>query len=168
MPPPPSPPVPGLVPHPRPRPSPRVQVADPPVSRCCCFSGLQSSPVGNRRELLDATVKLIDFGSAVSGTARRTNVVSTRHYRAPEIVLGLGWTFPCDLWSIGCVLIELYSGEALFQTHDNVEHVAMMERVLGPFPTWMTQVYVGPAFTRAAGRAGRTGGPGAGAGLENG
>jgi dual-specificity kinase len=57
--------------------------------------------------------------------------VSTRHYRAPEIILGLGWSFPCDIWSIGCILVEFFTGDALFQTHDNLEHLAMMEAVVG-------------------------------------
>ncbi|KAK8518065.1 hypothetical protein V6N12_017226 [Hibiscus sabdariffa] len=64
-------------------------------------------------------------------------VVSTRHYRAPEVILGLGWNYPCDLWSVGCILVELCSGRVFFQTHDNLEHLAMMERVLGPFPQHM-------------------------------
>ena len=38
------------------------------------------------------------------------------------------------MWSVGCILVELCSGEALFQTHENLEHLAMMERVLGPLP----------------------------------
>jgi dual-specificity kinase len=46
----------------------------------------------------------------------------------------MGWSYPCDAWSIGCILIEFYTGEALFQTHDNLEHLAMMEMVLGPMP----------------------------------
>ena len=46
----------------------------------------------------------------------------------------LGWAQPCDVWSIGCILFELYLGVTLFQTHDNREHMAMMERILGPIP----------------------------------
>ncbi|CAN1291337.1 Serine/threonine-protein kinase AFC2 [Linum perenne] len=64
-------------------------------------------------------------------------IVSTRHYRAPEVILGMGWSYPCDVWSIGCILVELCTGEALFQTHENLEHLAMMERVLGPLPQHM-------------------------------
>ena len=30
--------------------------------------------------------------------------------RAPEIILGLGWSFPCDIWSLGCILVELLTG----------------------------------------------------------
>jgi len=46
----------------------------------------------------------------------------------------LGWSYPCDIWSVGCILIEFFTGSALFQTHDNLEHLAMMDKVLGPIP----------------------------------
>ena len=52
------------------------------------------------------------------------------------VFLELGWTHPCDVWSMGCIIFELYTGFTLFQTHDNREHLAMMERILGPFPLW--------------------------------
>lgn len=80
-------------------------------------------------------VVLIDFGSATFEYEHHTTIVSTRHYRAPEIVLGTGWSYECDVWSIGCILCELISGDTLFQTHENLEHLAMMEKVLGPIPS---------------------------------
>ncbi|KEY71434.1 hypothetical protein S7711_05695 [Stachybotrys chartarum IBT 7711] len=83
-----------------------------------------------RRVLLSTDIRLIDFGSATFQDEYHSSVVSTRHYRAPEIILGLGWSFPCDIWSIGCILVEFFTGDALFQTHDNLEHLAMMETVL--------------------------------------
>lgn len=84
-----------------------------------------------------AAIKLIDFGSATYESQHHSPLISTRHYRAPEVILGLGWTYPVDLWSIGCILVELYTGQALFQTHENLEHLAMMSCVLGPIPEWM-------------------------------
>ncbi|XP_075642482.1 serine/threonine-protein kinase AFC3 isoform X3 [Castanea sativa] len=84
-----------------------------------------------------SAIKLIDFGSAAFDNQNHSSIVSTRHYRAPEVILGLGWSYPCDLWSVGCILVELCSGEALFQTHENLEHLAMMERVFGPLPEHM-------------------------------
>ncbi|KAG8051476.1 hypothetical protein GUJ93_ZPchr0001g32879 [Zizania palustris] len=84
-----------------------------------------------------SAIKLIDFGSTAFDNQEHSSIVSTRHYRAPEIILGLGWSFPCDIWSVGCILVELCSGEALFQTHENLEHLAMMEKVLGPLPEHM-------------------------------
>ncbi|KMZ59709.1 Serine/threonine-protein kinase AFC3 [Zostera marina] len=84
-----------------------------------------------------SAIKLIDFGSTVFENQHHSTIVSTRHYRAPEIILGLGWSYPCDLWSVGCILVEFCLGEALFQTHDNLEHLAMMEKLLGPLPEHM-------------------------------
>ena len=84
-----------------------------------------------RRVLLDPEIRLIDFGSATFDDEYHSKVVSTRHYRAPEIILSLPWSFPCDIWSVGCILAEFFTGDALFQTHDNLEHLAMMEAVVG-------------------------------------
>lgn len=60
--------------------------------------------------------------------------MSTRHYRAPEVIMGSGWSYECDVWSLGCILCELLSGDALFQTHQNLEHLALMQKIIGPFP----------------------------------
>ncbi|KAM4544893.1 dual specificity protein kinase CLK1-like isoform 2-T2 [Odontesthes bonariensis] len=79
-------------------------------------------------------VKVVDFGTATFDHQHHESLVSTRHYRAPEIILDLGWNQACDVWSLGCVLIEFYLGRMLFPSHDCKEHLAMMEKVLGPIP----------------------------------
>ncbi|XP_059084514.1 dual specificity protein kinase CLK2-like [Tigriopus californicus] len=89
------------------------------------------------RHLKNAEIRLIDFGSATFDHEHHSTIVSTRHYRAPEVILELGWTQPCDVWSVGCIIFELALGITLFQTHDNKEHLAMMERILGPLPERM-------------------------------
>ncbi|KAI6243966.1 Serine/threonine-protein kinase Doa [Aphelenchoides fujianensis] len=86
------------------------------------------------RVVEDATVRLIDLGSATFDHEHHSTIVSTRHYRAPEVILELGWSQPCDVWSIGCIMFELHMGITLFQTHENREHLAMMERILGTVP----------------------------------
>ncbi|XP_037532835.1 dual specificity protein kinase CLK2b isoform X2 [Nematolebias whitei] len=93
----------------------------------------------NERRIKDTTVRLVDFGSATFDHEHHSVVISTRHYRAPEVILELGWSHPCDVWSIGCILFEYYEGFTLFQTHDSREHLAMMERVGGPIPLQMIQ-----------------------------
>jgi len=92
--------------------------------------------IGKRIPAVDV-IRLIDFGSATFEEQYHSTVVSTRHYRAPEVILGMGWSFPCDIWSIGCIVVELLTGDALFQTHENFEHLAMMEAVLGRIPEHM-------------------------------
>lgn len=95
---------------------------------------------GKRKFLTNPEIKIIDFGSAVFHNEYHPPVISTRHYRAPEIVLGLGWSFPCDIWSIACVLVELVTGESLYPIHENLEHMAMMQRINGePFPPHLVE-----------------------------
>ena len=91
------------------------------------------------RVIRDCSIKLIDFGSATFEQERKTRIVATRHYRPPEVIMELTWSHPCDVWSIGCIMFEWYMGICMFQTHDNREHLAMMERILGPFPDRMTR-----------------------------
>ncbi|XP_062976880.1 dual specificity protein kinase CLK4 isoform X4 [Elgaria multicarinata webbii] len=91
----------------------------------------------DERTLKNSDIKVVDFGSATYDNDHHSTLVSTRHYRAPEVILALGWSQPCDVWSIGCILIEYYLGFTVFQTHDSKEHLAMMERILGPLPVHM-------------------------------
>eukprot|EP01147_Barroeca_monosierra_P009345 gene9345-1608_t len=86
-------------------------------------------------EVLNPQIKMIDFGSATFDWDHHTRIVTTRHYRAPEVILETGWSHPCDMWSIAFVFLELYTGETTFQTHDNIEHLALMEALLGPIPS---------------------------------
>ncbi|CAO3598453.1 unnamed protein product [Absidia cylindrospora] len=101
-----------------------------------------SGPSGNKQSLIlqDTDIRLIDFGSATFEQDYHSTVVSTRHYRAPEIILGMGWSYPCDVWSIGCILVEFFTGDTLFHTHDNLEHLAMMEAVIGDIPPHLTRL----------------------------
>jgi serine/threonine protein kinase len=46
-------------------------------------------------------IKVIDFGGATYDNEKKSSVVNTRQYRAPEVILGVGWSTPSDLWSIG-------------------------------------------------------------------
>ncbi|KAL8265061.1 hypothetical protein R6Q59_023191 [Mikania micrantha] len=117
-----------------------ILLVSPEYIRVPDYKGSSRSPKDgsySKRIPKCSAIKVIDFGSATYDRLDQNYIVSTRHYRAPEVILGLGWSYPCDIWSIGCILVELCSGEALFQTHENLEHLAMMERVLGFLPQHM-------------------------------
>ncbi|URE38608.1 Quinolinate synthetase A protein [Musa troglodytarum] len=75
-----------------------------------------------------SAIKVIDFGSTTYDRCDNSYVVSTRHYRAPEDLDG---AIPVIFGAVG---------ETLFQTHENLEHLAMMERVLGPLPSNMLRL----------------------------
>ncbi|NWI62037.1 CLK1 kinase, partial [Todus mexicanus] len=68
----------------------------------------------DERTLKNPDIKIVDFGSATYDDEYHSTLVSTRHYRAPEVILALGWSQPCDVWSIGCILIEYYLGFTVF------------------------------------------------------
>ena len=60
---------------------------------------------------------VIDFGSAAyEEDGPHDWVVNTREYRAPEVILGMPWLYPCDVWSTGCIMAELFLGKLLFAT----------------------------------------------------
>ena len=59
---------------------------------------------------------LIDYGSATYATERRHGVINTRQYRAPEVLLAESWDELSDLWGVGCIGLELFVGDVLFQT----------------------------------------------------
>merc|ERR1712176_1043661 len=75
-------------------------------------------------------IALIDFGGAVFPDERHSGRIGTRQFRAPEVVIGLPWDETSDLWSAGCIIAMLYTGERPFSVHEDMEHLAMMERIL--------------------------------------
>ncbi len=82
-------------------------------------------------------IKLIDFGSAVEHNKKRsyhTHLIQTRHYRAPEVMLKLNWSLSADIWSIGCIIVELVYGKMLFNTHDTIDHLNQITRCIGKIP----------------------------------
>jgi len=73
--------------------------------------------VVNRRM---TAVKICDLGSAsLFEEAEVTPYLVSRYYRAPEIILGLEYDRMIDVWSLGCVLAELFLGRILFLGRDN-------------------------------------------------
>jgi serine/threonine protein kinase len=91
----------------------------------------------NRPVPASTRIKIIDFGGAAYDADKKARVINTRQYRAPEVVLDTVWSMPSDMWSLGCIFVELFQGDLLFPTHDDVEHLALMEKVISPFPEWM-------------------------------
>lgn len=85
-------------------------------------------------------VKLADFGLAREIRSRPpyTDYVSTRWYRAPEVLLrSLNYNSPIDLWACGCIMAELYTFRPLFPGGSEPDEIYKICSVLGS-PTMKT------------------------------
>lgn len=83
------------------------------------------------------TVKVIDLGSSCFVTDFLGSYVQSRSYRAPEVILGVDYDQKIDVWSLGCMLVELFTGSVLFQSTCLSELLVKIESVRGPMPSWM-------------------------------
>lgn len=84
----------------------------------------------------DGHIKLADFGLAKTYDfeMQLTSVVVTLWYRAPEILLGLTYATPVDIWSLGCILAELYKLSALFCGTSEADQLNKIFKILGKPP----------------------------------
>ncbi|KAM6438296.1 dual specificity tyrosine-phosphorylation-regulated kinase 4 [Rhynochetos jubatus] len=77
------------------------------------------------------SVKVIDFGSSCYEHQRVYTYVQSRFYRSPEVILGHPYAMAVDMWSLGCIMAELYTGYPLFPGEDEVDQLACIMEVLG-------------------------------------
>lgn len=91
----------------------------------------------------DCTLKILDFGLArTAGTTfMMTPYVVTRYYRAPEVILGMGYTENVDIWSVGCIMGEMIRGGVLFPGTD---HIDQWNKIIGKYDFFIhMNVYTG-------------------------
>ncbi|XP_064596955.1 dual specificity tyrosine-phosphorylation-regulated kinase 4-like isoform X2 [Liolophura sinensis] len=92
------------------------------------------------RQRGQSSIKVIDFGSSCYEHQRVYTYIQSRFYRSPEVILGLPYSMPIDMWSFGCILVELYTGYPLFPGENEVEQLACIMEILGlPPPSILDQ-----------------------------
>jgi len=82
-------------------------------------------------------VKVIDFGSSCRSNKRMYSYIQSRFYRSPEVMLGLPYTVAIDMWSLGCILAEMHTGEPLFSGSDQFDQMQKIVKLLGNVPAHM-------------------------------
>lgn len=85
--------------------------------------------------LKESNVRLIDFGSACMEHAPQYSYIQSRHYRAPEVLLGLQYTTAIDMWSVGCITGELLQGFPIFPGANEYNQMFKITSMLGKYPT---------------------------------
>jgi len=69
-------------------------------------------------------IKLIDFGTAKAINDKTKTIIGTPHYMAPEVILGEGYSFKVDFWSIGICMYEFMCGGVPFgENHEEAMDV---------------------------------------------
>lgn len=77
-------------------------------------------------------IKVIDFGSSCFENEKVYTYIQSRFYRSPEVILGMSYGMPIDMWSVGCILAELFTGYPIFPGENEQEQLACIMEVFGP------------------------------------
>lgn len=85
----------------------------------------------NPSQYIDMKVKIIDFGSSCFKSETTYTYIQSRFYRAPEVIFGIDYGYPIDIWSLGCLAAELYTGSPLLPGKTETEQIALFLELLG-------------------------------------
>eukprot|EP00792_Barthelona_sp_PAP020_P007542 TRINITY_DN3149_c6_g1_i1.p1 TRINITY_DN3149_c6_g1~~TRINITY_DN3149_c6_g1_i1.p1 ORF type:complete len:759 (+),score=219.50 TRINITY_DN3149_c6_g1_i1:172-2448(+) len=83
------------------------------------------------------SISVIDFGSACAISKTLYSYVQSRFYRSPEVLVGLPYTNSIDMWSLGCIVAELYIGLPLFPGVSEYNQICRVIEMCGPLPDYM-------------------------------
>ncbi|KAM0714381.1 hypothetical protein Q7P37_010168 [Cladosporium fusiforme] len=92
------------------------------------------------KNLESPIIKIIDFGSACDERQTVYTYIQSRFYRSPEVLLGLPYSAAIDMWSLGCIVVELFLGLPLFPGSSEYNQVSRITEMLGLPPNWMLEV----------------------------
>jgi len=81
---------------------------------------------------MHSEIKVIDFGSSCFENQKVYTYIQSRFYRSPEVILGMTYGLPIDMWSLGCILAELFTGVPIFPGENEQEQLACIMEVFGP------------------------------------
>jgi dual specificity tyrosine-phosphorylation-regulated kinase 2/3/4 len=81
---------------------------------------------------MNSEIRVIDFGSSCFENEKVYTYIQSRFYRSPEVILGMSYGMPIDMWSLGCILAELFTGYPIFPGENEQEQLACIMEVFGP------------------------------------
>lgn len=96
-------------------------------------------------------IKVIDFGSACHERQTVYTYIQSRFYRSPEVLLGMSYTAAIDVWSLGCIAVELFLGLPLFPGTSEYNQLTRIIDMLGWLPFLITPPHIRltlPHFSR--------------------
>lgn len=81
-----------------------------------------------------SSIKVVDFGSSCLVNQHIYQYIQSRFYRSFEVLIGIPYDAAIDMWSLGCMLVELHSGEPLFNGSNEFDQVTKIVETLGMPP----------------------------------
>lgn len=91
----------------------------------------------NRLRKLDFSIKLCDMGNACYIDKHFSDIIQTREYRSPEVILNGDYDESADMWSLACMVFELVTGDYLFDPKKGSnykkgeDHLAQISELIG-------------------------------------
>lgn len=85
-------------------------------------------------------IKVVDFGSSCEESQTLYTYIQSRFYRAPEVMLGMPYSASIDVWSLGCIVAELFLGIPIFPGSSEYNQMSRIINCLGYPPTWMLEM----------------------------
>lgn len=88
----------------------------------------------------NAQLTIVDMGNGCWTHHHFTSQIQTRQYRSPETIIGVPYGTSADIWSMGCMVFELLTGDFVFEPKSGErygkddDHLAQMIELLGPMP----------------------------------
>eukprot|EP01102_Stenamoeba_stenopodia_P008999 TRINITY_DN263_c0_g1_i2.p1 TRINITY_DN263_c0_g1~~TRINITY_DN263_c0_g1_i2.p1 ORF type:complete len:456 (+),score=75.83 TRINITY_DN263_c0_g1_i2:293-1660(+) len=86
-----------------------------------------------------SAIKVIDFGSSCFAHEKMYKYIQSRFYRSPEVLLELDYGPSIDMWSLGCILVEMHTGEPLYSGQTELDQVIRIAEVMGLPPENMVR-----------------------------
>lgn len=83
-------------------------------------------------ESTEFIIKIIDFGSSCLTNETSFQYIQSRYYRAPEVLLGAKYDQKIDIWSLGCLLVEVFTGFPLLPGKNEYEQIGYIMELFGP------------------------------------
>lgn len=86
---------------------------------------------------MDFSIKLCDMGNACYVDEHFSDIIQTREYRSPEVIMNGDYDTTADMWSLACMIFELVTGDYLFDPkkgktfRKNDDHLALISELIG-------------------------------------
>lgn len=90
--------------------------------------------------IINPKIVISDFGNSFYINNKPKSEIQTRYYRSPEVIMDAPYNETCDIWSVGCIMHELLTGQILFDPGEdeylNTDHyhLLMIEQICGKIP----------------------------------